>query len=123
MNLLYKNDKLYMYVTSKERLEYIPLIYGAKLDSIKGTWYTSVSALLPILTIFPIVKPMDNATAKLIIMANNILVKVNKQKQLVKDKEQLVSEDYPFLMTHQVACNNIAKLRPRYAYFLDTGTR
>ena len=66
MNLLYKDNKLYMYVTSTERINYMPFIYGAKLDVLSGAWIAAVGALLPILTVFPTVKPIDTKTKELI---------------------------------------------------------
>lgn len=123
MDLLYKDNKLYMYVTSTERINCLPYIYGAKLDALSGTWVAAVGALLPILTVFPTVNPKDKDTEKLIATGKEILNAVKKQKDAIKTKQELTSKDYPFLMSHQVVCNNIAKIRPRYAFFLDTGTR
>lgn len=123
MNLLYKDNKLYMYVTSTERITLLPFIYGAKLDTVSGSWYAPVGALLPILTVFPIIKPMNTKTKELLNYANNLLKDIKSQKDIIKSGEKITSEEFPFLMTHQVVCNNISKIRPRYAFFLDTGTR
>lgn len=123
MNLLYKDNKLYMYVTSTERVSYLPFIYGVKLDAASGAWCVPVGALLPLLVIVPTVKPVDSKTKKLIDSARQILDAVEEQKNIIKDKGKVTSKDFPFLMSHQVVCNNIAKIRPRYAFFLDTGTR
>ena len=123
MNLTYKNNKLYMFVTPQERIEYMPFIYGAKLDMQTGLWVSPVGTLLPIMVVFPEIKPTDNQTKKLLNDAYNIIDNVKNQKELIKNHSTVTSETYPFLMSHQVVCNNIAKIRPRYAFFLDTGTR
>lgn len=123
MNLLYKDNKLYMYVTSTERINLLPFIYGAKLDMVSGAWAVPVGALLPILTVFPTVKPMNTKTTSLIKDANKILDEVKKQKDAIRVGQKVNSDEFPFLMSHQVVCNNISKIRPRYAFFLDTGTR
>lgn len=123
MNLTYKNNKLYMFVTPQERIEYMPFIYGAKLDMQTGLWVAPVGTLLPIMVVFPEIKPTDNQTKKLLNDAYNIIDTVKNQKELIKNHSTVTNETYPFLMSHQVVCNNIAKIRPRYAFFLDTGTR
>ena len=122
MELVYKNTKLYLSVNSQERAELVPYIYGIKFDSITGLWYAPVQSLLPILTVFPNIVIKDNTTKKLVAEAHMILSNVQKQKSSIKSKTKLNSTQYPFLMSHQVVCNNIAKIRPRYALFLDTGT-
>lgn len=122
MDLTYKNNKLYMKITAEERTAYISFIYGAKLDIQQGLWIAPVAALLPILTVFPIVKPTNSATENLIKEAKSLLNKIDTQKDLVKNRKEIKSTTYPFLMSHQVACNNIADIRNRYAFFLDTGT-
>lgn len=123
MELLYKDAKLYMKVSSQERTQCIPLIYGAKLDTMTGLWVAPVGTLLPIMIIFPIVKPLNKQTKDLLDDAKNILATVQQNKDSIKSKTELRSSQYPFLMSHQVVCNNIADIRPRYALFLDTGTR
>lgn len=123
MNLTYKNNKLYMFVSPQERTQFIPFIYGAKLDMQSGLWVAPVGTLLPIMVIFPVIKPTDSKTAKLLNDAKNIIVNVKNQKELIKNHSTVTNETFPFLMSHQAICNNIAKVRPRYALFLDTGTR
>lgn len=122
MNLTYKDNKLYMLVSPKERLSCMPYIYGAKLDQVTGLWVAPVGTLLPMLVVFPEIKPTNKLTRDLINQAKDILNAVQMQKNKIINKEQVTSKDYPFLMSHQVVCSNIAELRPRYAFFLDTGT-
>lgn len=123
MRLAYKDARLYLTVNADERRDYIPFIYGAKLDVLTGIWQAPVGALIPILTVFPIVTPVDNKTKKLLDEAYSILGAVKKEKEYIKDKVEVKNKDYPFLMSHQAVCNDIAGIRPRYALFLDTGTR
>lgn len=123
MELLYKDAKLYMKVSSQERTHCIPLVYGAKFDALTGMWAVPVGALLPIMIIFQQIKPANKQAKDLLEDAKNILNNVQHDKDCIKDKSELRSVQYPFLMSHQVVCNNIADIRPRYAFFLDTGTR
>lgn len=123
MTLLYKLNKLFLFVTPTERTQYLPYIYGAKLDPTSGLWVAPTGALLTILTVFPEVQYHDKATTELVNRAKEILNSLQAQKNLVANKEEVKNKDYPFLMSHQAVCNNIASIRPRYAFFLDTGTR
>ena len=123
MDLLYKDAKLYMKVSSQERTHCIPLVYGAKLDALTGLWSVPVGALLPIMIIFSQIKPANKQAKDLLEDAKNILNTVQHDKDCIKDKSELRSVQYPFLMSHQVVCSNISDIRPRYAFFLDTGTR
>ena len=123
MELLYKDAKLYMKVSSQERTHCIPLVYGAKLDALTGMWVVPVGALLPIMIIFPQIRPANKQSKDLLDDAWKVLNTVQHDKDCIKDKSELRSVQYPFLMSHQVVCNNISDIRPRYAFFLDTGTR
>lgn len=123
MNLTYKNKKLYMLVSPEERQNCLPFIYGVKLDTISGLWVASVGALLTIITIFPVIKPTDKTTKALLNDATNLINAMKEQKDLINKKQTVTNSDYPFLMSHQAVCVNIADIRPRYAFFLDTGTR
>lgn len=123
MNITFKDGKLYMLVSPQERVSYLPFIYGAKLDHTSGLWVVPVGALLPIMTVFPAVKPTDKPTKDLLLEADRILSIVRTQKNYIKHKDTVKDKSYPFLMSHQAVCNNIADIRNRYAFFLDTGTR
>lgn len=122
MDITYKDNKLYMLVSPQERIHCMPFIYGAKLDHVSGLWCAPTGALLPIMTVFPIIKPTNKATRDLIAQAKIILDEVQVQKNKITNKETVKNNDYPFLMSHQAVCSNIANIRPRYAFFLDTGT-
>lgn len=122
MNLTYKDNKLYMLVSTQERAQCIPFIYGAKLDTVSGLWVAPTGTLLPMMVVFPQIKPTNQATKDLLAKANLVLQYVQNQKNKIINKEQVKSKEYPFLMSHQAVCSNIAKVRPHYAFFLDTGT-
>lgn len=112
-----------MEVSYIERMQDVPLLYGAKLQMSTGAWEVSVSALLPILVIFDEVSPVSNGANVLINTGKLLLTNINKIKTKVKNREKIVNKDLPFLMSHQAACAEIAACRPRYGLFLDTGTR
>ena len=117
------NVTLFMEVTPQERLRYIPLIYGAKVNSATGIWSASIKSLLPILVIFDTVVPTDFKTQELIQKAKGIMDLLNKQKGTLQADNEIKNRKYPFLMKHQALCNEIAETRKRFAFFLDTGTR
>lgn len=117
------NVTLHMEVTPQERLRNIPLIYGAKVNQTTGIWYTSIKSLLPILIIFDEVIPTDFKTKALMDKAKMIMLTLDYQKKSLQLHQGIKNSDYPFLMTHQALCNDIAKTRKRFAFFLDTGTR
>lgn len=117
------NVTLFMEVTPNERLNCIPLIYGAKVNQATGIWYTSIKSLLPILVIFDTVVPTDFKTQELIQKAKGIMDLLNKQKDTLQADNEIKNRKYPFLMKHQAICNEIAETRKRFAFFLDTGTR
>lgn len=117
------NVTLFMEVTPNERLNCIPLIYGAKVNQATGIWYTSIKSLLPILVIFDTVVPTDFKTQELIQKAKGIMDLLNKQKGTLQADNEIKNRKYPFLMKHQALCNEIAETRKRFAFFLDTGTR
>lgn len=117
------NVTLHMEVTPQERLRNIPLIYGAKVNQTTGIWYTSIKSLLPILIIFDEVIPTDFKTKALMDKARDIMQRLDEQKKSLQLHQDIKNKDYPFLMKHQALCNEIAKTRKRFAFFLDTGTR
>lgn len=122
MKLLCKDRKLYMTVSPQERLECIPYIYGAKYDSITGSWVAPIGSLLTIMTVFNECNPVDKATDNIFEIALNTLNNIAELKKSIITKKEIKNEEFPFLMSHQAVCNKLAKAKRRYAYFLDTGT-
>lgn len=113
-----------MMVSPQERVSFIPFIYGAKYDDTTGNWVAPSGALLTVCTLFPNIVAEDNVTEAILKVAKAKLQIMSKIKKDLTNKEvEFKSKDYKFLMKHQEACNRLSKERPRYAFFLDTGTR
>ena len=126
MKINYANNKLYIQPTPQERLDYFPMLPYIKLDKATGLMFAPTQALLSIITVVPLadLEPMNKATSELISKAMILKQSISKLKAGITDKNiSMKSVEFPFLMKHQAICNSISKLRNRYAFFPDTGTR